>query len=163
MNELIVAGFDDAHTAFLARAALARLQETLCLPGHDVVTVTRSDGGRAAVQEIFSLSGNEETHMTFWKTLVPLFFAPEPPADKVDDALSAQLAAVGIDSTSRHRVVQEVGQCNSALLVMAREPAMRDHVLGVLRGFRAEIAQVRLTISRPDVLLATDPPSSGAG
>ena len=49
VSDLIVAEFDDAHTAFLARAALARLQRELPLPGHDVAVVTRASWAVARV------------------------------------------------------------------------------------------------------------------
>ena len=72
MSDLIVAGFGDAHTAFLARAALARLQGELSLPGHDLALMTREAGGEIALQEAIGLGGERETPPTFWKTLVSL-------------------------------------------------------------------------------------------
>ena len=39
MSEIIVSGFDDAHTAFLARAALARRQQDLELSVYDLAIV----------------------------------------------------------------------------------------------------------------------------
>ena len=51
MSDLIVAGFDDAHTAFLARAALARLQTKLSLPMHDLALVSRDEAGRVSLSE----------------------------------------------------------------------------------------------------------------
>jgi uncharacterized membrane protein len=147
MNHLIIAGFDDAHTAFLARAALARLQRELSLPGHDLAVVTREEGGEIALQEALGLSGEREMHETFWKTLVNLLLSPCPPTASTgtgDDAASAKLAAIGIDATFRAHLAEQVRAETSALLVLVTRPATRDRVLGVLRGFQGEIMRTEL-------------------
>jgi uncharacterized membrane protein len=43
MSELIVIGFDDEHTAFEMRAALAKLQKEYLIDMEDVVVVTKDD------------------------------------------------------------------------------------------------------------------------
>ena len=145
MSNLIVAGFNDAHTAFLARAALARLQRGLSLPGHDLAVVTRDDGGEIALQEAIGLSGEGEMHPTFWKTLVDLLLAPGPSTGTGRDPTSAKLAAIGIDATFRSHLAEQVRANTSALLVLVPGPAIRDHVLGVLRGFQGEVMRTELT------------------
>ncbi|MGB6853345.1 MAG: DUF1269 domain-containing protein [Thermoanaerobaculia bacterium] len=145
MSDLIVAGFNDAHTAFLARAALARLQGELSLPGHDLAVVTKEEGGETTLREAVSLSGAREMHPTFWKTLVSLLFAPGPSTGAGSDATSAKLAAIGIDATFRSRLAEQVQAETSAVLVLVTGPAMRDRVLGVLRGFQGETMLTELT------------------
>lgn len=147
MSDLIVAGFGDAHTAFLARAALARLQGELSLPGHDLAVVTQEEGGETTLREAVSLSGAREMHPTFWKTLVSLLFAPGPSTGAGSDATSAKLAAIGIDTTFRSQLVEQVQVRaeTSAVLVLVTGPAMRDRVLGVLRGFQGETMLTELT------------------
>jgi uncharacterized membrane protein len=145
MSDLIVAGFDDAHTAFLARAALARLQSELSLPGHDLAVVTRDEGGKIALQEAIGLSGEREMRPTFWKTLVNLTLAPGPSTGAGDDATSAKLAEIGIDTIFRSHFAEQVRAETSAILVLSTGPVTRDKVLGVLRGFQGEIMRTELT------------------
>jgi uncharacterized membrane protein len=145
MTDLIAAGYDDAHTAFLARAALARLQRELALSGRDLAVVIGEEGSEIALQEAIGLSGEREMHPTFWKTLVTLVFAPGPSTGAGGDAASAKLAAIGIDAAFRSHLAEQVRAENSALLVLVNGPAMRDQVLGVLRGFQGEIMLTELT------------------
>jgi uncharacterized membrane protein len=144
MNDLIIAGFEDAHTAFLARAALARLQEELSLPGHDLAVLTREAGGEIALHEAITLSSERKMHPPFWKTLVNLLLAPGPSTGTGGDSASAKLAAIGIDATFRNHLAKQVRAETSALLVLVPGPAIRDQVLGVLRGFQGEIMQTEL-------------------
>jgi uncharacterized membrane protein len=145
MTDLIAAGYDDAPTAFLARAALARLQKELSLPGHDLAVVTREEEGELVLQEAIVLSDEREMHPTFWKTLVNLLLAPGPSTGTGGDPTSAKLAGIGIDATFRSHFARQVRAETSALLVLVPGPAIRDQVLGVLRGFRREIMQTKLT------------------
>ena len=55
MSELIVAGFGDPHTAFLARAALARLQKEIPVGGYDVAVVTLEENGGVTVPQVIGL------------------------------------------------------------------------------------------------------------
>ena len=145
MGDLVAAGFDDAHTAFLARAALARLQNELPLPGHDLALVTWAEGGEIALQEAIDLGGDRKMHPTFWKTLVNLLLAPGPSTGTGGDPTSAKLAAIGIDATFRSHLVEQVRAETATLLVLVSGPATRDKVLGVLRGFQGEIMRTELT------------------
>jgi len=145
MSNLIVARFDDAHTAFLARAALARLQGELSLPGRDLAVVTREAGGEMALQEAIGLSGERELRPTYWETLVSLLFAPGPSTGVGGDATSAELAKIGVDAAFRNRLAEQVRAETSALLVLITRPAIREKVVGVLRGFHGEIMRTELT------------------
>ena len=144
MSNLIAARFDDAHTAFLARAALARLQKELSLPGHDLAVVTREEGGEVALQEAIGFSGKRELRPTYWETLIGLLFAPGPSTGAGGEATSAKLAAIGIDATFRAHLAEQVRAETSTLLVLVTEPAKREKVLGVLHGFRGKIMRTEL-------------------
>ena len=144
MSDLILAVFDDAHTAFLARAALARLQGELSLPGHDLAVVNREEGGEIVLQEAIGLSDERQMRPSYWKTLVSLLFAPSPSTGAGDDTALEKLAAIGIDATFRSRIADQVHAESSAILVLVTGPAMRDQVLGVLRGFRGEVMLTEL-------------------
>lgn len=145
MSDLIVAGFDDVHTAFLARAALARLQSELSLLGHDIAVMTREADGQTTLQEAIDISGEQEMQPTYWKTLVSLLFASGPSTDAGGNTTSAKLAAIGIDETFRSRFAKQIRAETSAILVLVSGPVIRDQVLGVLRGFQGEIMRTELT------------------
>ena len=108
MSDLIVARFDDAHTAFLARAALARMQDELSLTGHDLAVVTREAGDEVTLQEAIHLSREREMHPTFWETLLCLLFAPGSSPATGGEATSASLTAIGIDPAFRARFAEHV-------------------------------------------------------
>ena len=155
MSDLIVAGFNDAHTAFLARAALARLQSELSLPGYDLAVVARTEGGQVTLQEAVDLGDERNMYPSFWKTLVSLIFAHGPSTGESDDARSAKLASIGIDGTFRSRIAEQLQCESSALLVLVTGPAIRDRVLGVLRGFQGEIMRAELAGDDREVWLRT--------
>jgi uncharacterized membrane protein len=143
MSELIVAGFEDAHTAFLARAALARLQKEIGLNGHDVAVVSREENGEVTVREAIDLNGRRALHEAFWKTLAGRLFAAPPSRFDGDETPSGGLAAIGIDDRFIADVENTVVPGSSALLVLVSETT-RDRVLGLLRGFGGKTKRCRL-------------------
>jgi uncharacterized membrane protein len=144
-----VAGFNDLHTAFLARATLARLQKELRLTGHDLSIITRGENREVEVAMAMTSGSDTETDQAFWKTLVTLIFTPEPSTDSDSDTGSAKLAAIGIDPAYRSRIDKQVRPDTAALLVQVRGHAMRDKVLGVLQGCNGSILQVPFTREKP--------------
>ena len=147
MTELIVTGFDDAHTASLANAALARLKEELGMATNDVAIIIRSADGNIAVQQTLSRDAGRNESSTFWETLADQLFAPESSTGTATAAASGKGAAVSIDSTSRSRVVNQLRLCKSALLVRTRDLAQREKLLGVLQGFDGELARLLIDSS----------------
>jgi uncharacterized membrane protein len=144
MSELVVAGFEDAHTAFLAGAALARMQKDLALNRQDVAVVTREESGAVSVREAVEIASAPAQHKAFWQTLVGLLL-PAPGPEGEDDAAeaSARLASIGVDETFASCVAKTVRPDTSAVMVLATSDA-RDRVIGILRGFKARIARGRL-------------------
>jgi uncharacterized membrane protein len=82
---------------------------------------------------------------TYWRTLLSLLFAPGSLTGAGGGATSAELAAIGIDATFRSRFAEQVRAETAALFVLITRPAIRDKVLGVLRGFQGEIMLTELT------------------
>jgi uncharacterized membrane protein len=144
MTELIVTGFGGAHTATLAHAALARLQEELGMTMNDTATVIRKDDGNIAVQQVISRNAGRNESSMFWETLADQLFAPESLTGTATEAVTGKGAAVGIDPASAGRIANQLRLCKSALLVRARGLAQRDKVVGVLRGFDGEPVRVPL-------------------
>ncbi len=106
--------------------------------------MTREEGGEIALQEAIGLGAESELRPTYWETLVSLLFPSEPSTGVGGDAISAKLAAIGIDTTFRAHLAEQVRAETSALLVLVTVPATRDKVLGVLRGFQDEITRTEL-------------------
>jgi uncharacterized membrane protein len=141
---LVVAGFEDAHTAFLAGAALVRMQTDLALEKQDVAVVTREKNGAISVREAVEIVSGAEHHKAFWQTLVGLLLpASGPEASDGTAEASARLASIGIDETFTCRVAKTVRLGTSAVMVLASRDA-RDRVIGILRGFRAHIEKTPL-------------------
>ncbi len=142
MTELIVTGFDDAYTASLANAALARLQEELGLAMNDVAAVIRRADGNIAVQQTLSRNAGRNESSTFWETLADQLFAPESSTGTATEVASGKGAAVGIDPTFASRIANQLRLCKSALLVRARGLVQSEKVVGVLQGFGGELVRV---------------------
>ena len=142
ITELIVTGFDDAYTASLANAALARLQEELGMATNDVAAVIRKADGNIAVQQTLSRDAGRNESSTFWETLADQLFAPESSTGTATEAASGKGAAVGIDPTSASRIANQLRLSKSALLVRARGLAQQEKMVGVLQGFGGELVRV---------------------
>ncbi len=140
MPELIVSEFDNPNTAFLARAALGRIQRALSLPDDDIVVVNAGENGHVKLCESMKIPC-ALAHDSFWGVLINLLFVAgdEEPDGVSRETVSAKLAAVGVDAESM-RFLGKRGRAGfSALLVLVHGPRMRDQVLGVLRGFQGHI------------------------
>ena len=144
VSNLIVARFDDAHSAFLARAALARMQKEFSLPGRNLAVVTREAGEEIALQESVGLTADSEMHATYWRRLLSLLLVPPSSTAADTEAAMEKLEAMGIDAAFRSHLSEEIRAGTSALFVLVTEPTMRDKVLGLLRGFQGQIMQAEL-------------------
>jgi uncharacterized membrane protein len=135
VTELIVTGYGDVYTVFLARAALARLQEELGMTTDDVAMVLRGADGNVALQQTLNRHAGRNESSTFWETIADQLFAPESSPGSATGAESENRATVGIDPAFMSRVVNQLQLCESALLVRARGQAQREKVVGLLQGF----------------------------
>ena len=141
-DEIIMTGFGDTQTAYLARAALARLQRELGMATDDVAMVLREAEGSVAVQQVLHRDTGRNESSTFWGTLADLFFTAGSSAGTAAETVSEKCATFGIDPTFTSRIVNQFRLCESALLVRTRGLSQREKVIGVLRGFDGELARV---------------------
>ena len=144
MSEIVVTGFGDTQTAYLARAALARLQKELGMATEDVAMVLRGVDGDVAVQQTLNRDTGRSELSTFWKTLVDQLFAPKLSAGTATEAASGQRTTIGIDPTITSRAANQLRLCESALLVRTSGLAQREKVVGLLQGFDGELARLPL-------------------
>jgi uncharacterized membrane protein len=141
ITELVVAGFGNTHTVFLARAALARLQEELGMAVDDVAMIVRGDEGELTIQQALSRDAGKNGASAFWVTLADLFFAPLS-SDAVE--MSKKCAKTGVDPNFMRPTNNRFRLCESALLVRTRNSSQREKVVGVLQGFSGELTRVPL-------------------
>ena len=145
MSELIVAGYDDAHTAFMASAALARMEKELALNRRDIAVVSLEEDGEASVREAINLTVGKELHETLWKTLTGLLFSGSPADDSENaDTTAARLSAIGLDDEFVAGIAKTVKPGTSAVLVLTNTSTTRNRVIGILRGFKGRITKARL-------------------
>jgi uncharacterized membrane protein len=144
ISELVVTGFGNTHTVFLARAALARLQDELGMALDDVAVIVRGVDGDLTVQQALNRNAAMNGASAFWETLADLFFAPSSSASTDVEGTSEKCAAIGIDPSFTRPIVNRLSLCESALIVRTRGPLQREKVMGVLQGFNGELMRVPL-------------------
>jgi len=144
MSEIVVTGFGDIQTAYLARAALARLPKELGMATEAVAMVLGGVDGVVAVPQTLNRDTGRSELSTFWKTLVDQLFAPELSAGTASEAVSGQCATIDIDPTITRRAANQLRLCESALLVRTSGLAQREKVVGLLQGFDGELARLPL-------------------
>jgi uncharacterized membrane protein len=144
--ELVIAEFRGAQTAYLARAALGRLQSQLLLRDENVVVVTLDADGRVSLSESLGLSDPHmrETPGTFWNTLANLLVTSGASAGSDREAALSKLATIGIEARYTRCFDRRWPSGSSALMLLIDGPTMRKHVLGVLNGFHGRVERCTL-------------------
>ncbi len=159
ITELVVTGFGNTHTVFLARAALARLQDELEMALDDVAVIVRGVDGDLTVQQALNRNAARNGASVFWETLTDLFFAPLSSACTDAVGTSEKCATKGIDPDFTRPLVNRFRLYESALLVRTRDPLQREKVVGVLQGFNGELTRVPLEPLEKFLTRRTDLPS----
>ncbi len=144
ITELVVTGFGNTHTVFLARAALARLQDELGMAVDDMAVIVRGADGDLTVQQALNRKAARNRASAFWDTLADLFFAPLSSASTDAVETSEKHATTGIDPNFTRPIVNRFRFYESALLVRTSDPSQREKVVGVLQGFNGELTRVPL-------------------
>jgi uncharacterized membrane protein len=144
---IVVTGFGDIPTAFLALATLARLQRELGMATDDLALVLREADGSIAVQQTLLRGTGRNESSALLEALAYLFFAPESSAGTAVETVSEKFVSIGIDPTFTSRTVNQFRLCKSALLVRTRGLAQQEKVVGVLQGFDGELTRVPVSVS----------------
>ena len=146
MIEIIIIGFGESHTNFLARAALARLQEELGIVMVDVAMVLRGVDGDVSVQQTLNRDARRNGLSVFWENLADLFFTPESSVEVANGAFAEKTATIGVDPALASSLYKQLQTCESALLVRTRDLVQREKVAGLLQGFDGEHFRVPLAL-----------------
>jgi uncharacterized membrane protein len=154
MSDLVVISFDDEHTAFEMRAALAKLQKEYLIEMEDVVVVTKNDKGKVKLHQAVNLTAAGAVGGGFWGMLIGMIFLNPLIGAAIGagaGALSGKLRDIGISDD----FIKELGQAfqpgTSALFVLVRK-ATPDKVLEELKGFKGKVIQTSLSKDREEEL-----------
>jgi len=154
MSDLVIIGFDDEHTAFEMRAALAKLQKEYLIEMEDVVVVTKDDKGKVKLHQALNLTAAGAVGGTFWGMLIGMIFLNPLLGAAVGagtGALSGKLRDIGINDEFMKDLGKTFQAGTSALFVLVRK-ATPDKVLEELKGFRGKVLKTSLTKDKEEEL-----------
>ena len=163
MSDLVVIGFDDEHSAFEMRAALARLQKSYLIDMEDVVVVTKDNEGKVKLHQATNLTAVGAVGGTFWGMLVGLIFLNPLVGAAIGagaGALSGKLSDIGIDDNFMKRLGETFNPGSSALCVLVRK-VTPDKVLEALKPFKGTVLQTSLTKEKEEFLRESLSPEKG--
>jgi uncharacterized membrane protein len=154
MSDLVIIGFDDEHTAFEMRAALAKLQKEYLIEMDDVVVVTKDDKGKVKLHQALNLTAAGAVGGTFWGMLIGMIFLNPLIGAAVGagaGALSGRLRDIGISDDFMKELGESFKNNTSALFVLVRK-VTPDKVLEELKGFKGKVLKTSLTKDKEEEL-----------
>jgi uncharacterized membrane protein len=154
MSDLVVISFDDEHTAFEMRAALAKLQKEYLIEMEDVVVVTKNDKGKVKLHQAVNLTAAGAVGGAFWGMLIGIIFFNPLVGAAVGagaGALSGKLRDIGISDNFMKELAEALRNDTSALFVLVRK-VTPDKVLEGLKGFKGKVIQTSLSKDREEEL-----------
>jgi uncharacterized membrane protein len=154
MSDLVVISFDDEHTAFEMRAALAKLQKEYLIEMEDVVVVTKNDKGKVKLHQAVNLTAAGAVSGGFWGMLIGMIFLNPLVGAAVGagaGALSGKLRDIGISDNFMKELAETLRNDTSALFVLVRK-VTPDKVLEGLKGFKGKVIQTSLSKDKEDDL-----------
>ena len=150
MSDLVVIGFEDEHTAFEMRAALAKLQKEYLIDMEDVVVVTKDEKGKVKLHQAVNLTAAGAVGGTFWGMLIGLIFLNPLLGAAMGagaGAISGKLSDIGIDDKFMKELGETITSGSSALFILVRK-ATPDKVLAELKGFKGKVIKTSLSADR---------------
>jgi len=154
MSDLVVIGFDNEHTAFEMRAALAKLQKEYLIDMADVVVVTKDDEGKVKLHQAVNLTAAGAVGGTFWGMLIGLIFLNPLLGAAIGagaGAISGKLSDIGVNDKFMKELAETFKPGSSALFVLVRK-ATPDKVLEQLKGFKGKVLKTSLTADQEEEL-----------
>jgi uncharacterized membrane protein len=154
MSDLIVISFDDEHTAFELRAALARMQQEYLIDMEDVVVVTKDSKDKVKLHQAANLTAVGALGGSFWGMLIGMIFLNPLLGAAVGagaGALSGALSDIGISDQFMKELGATLQPGNSALFVLVRKVTV-DKVLDGLKGFKGHVLKTSLLKDQEDQL-----------
>jgi uncharacterized membrane protein len=156
MSNLVVIGFDDEHTAFEMRAALAKMQKEYLIEMEDVVVVTKDEKDKVKLHQAVNLTAAGAAGGGFWGMLIGMIFLNPLLGAAMGagaGALSGKLRDIGISNDFMKDLGDTFKPETSALFVLVRK-VTPDKVLGQLKQFKGRVVQTSLTAEKESELRA---------
>jgi len=156
MSNLVVIGFDDEHTAFEMRAALAKMQKEYLIEMEDVVVVTKDEKEKVKLHQAVNLTAAGAAGGGFWGMLIGMIFLNPLLGAAMGagaGALSGKLRDIGISNNFMKELGETLTPGSSALFVLIRK-ATPDKVLEQLKQFKGRVVQTSLTAEKESELRA---------
>ena len=156
MSNLVVIGFDDEHTAFEMRAALAKMQKEYLIEMEDVVVVTKDEKGKVKLHQAVNLTAAGAAGGGFWGMLIGMIFLNPLLGAAMGagaGALSGKLRDIGISNNFMKELGETLTPGSSALFVLIRK-ATPEKVLEQLKQFKGRVVQTSLTAEKESELRA---------
>ena len=156
MSNLVVIGFEDEHTAFEMRAALAKMQKEYLIEMEDVVVVTKHEKGKVNLHQAINLTAAGAFGGGFWGMLIGMIFLNPLLGVAVGagyGALSGSLKDIGISNEFMKDLGETFKPGTSALFVLVRKTTP-DKVLDGLKQFKGRVIKTSLTKDKEDELRA---------
>jgi uncharacterized membrane protein len=154
MSDLVVISFDDEHTAFEMRAALAKLQKEYLIEMEDVVVVTKNDKGKVKLHQAVNLTAAGAVGGAFWGMLIGMIFLNPLVGAAVGagaGAMSGKLRDIGISDNFMKELAETLRNDTSALFVLVRK-VTPDKVLEELKGFKGKVLKTSLAKDKEEEL-----------
>ena len=154
MSDLVVIGFDDAHTAFEMRAALVKMQAEYLIEMEDVVVVSKNEKGKVKLHQAVNLTAAGAFRGSFWGMFIGLLFLNPLAGAAVGagaGALSGKLSDFGINDQFMKQLGETFKDGTSALFILVRK-VTPDKVLDGLKQFKGTVIQTSLTKDKEDDL-----------
>jgi uncharacterized membrane protein len=156
MSNLVVIGFDDEHTAFEMRAALAKMQKEYLIEMEDVVVVTKDEKDKVKLHQAVNLTAAGAAGGGFWGMLIGMIFLNPLLGAAMGagaGALSGKLRDIGISNNFMKELGETLTPGSSALFVLIRK-ATPEKVLEQLKQFKGRVVQTSLTAEKESELRA---------
>jgi uncharacterized membrane protein len=156
MSNLVAITFDNEHTAFEMRAALAKMQREYLIEMEDLVVVTRDGQGKVDLHQVVNLTATGAVSGTFWGALIGLFFASPFLGAAVGagaGALTGKHSDYGISDSFMKELGESLKPGTSALFVLVRN-SQPDKVLEGLAGFKGNVIKSSLPKEKEEKLRA---------
>jgi len=154
MSDLVVISFEDEHTAFEMRAALAKLQKEYLIEMEDVVVVTKNDKGKVKLHQAVNLTAAGAVGGAFWGMLIGMIFLNPLVGAAVGagaGAMSGKLRDIGISDNFMKELAETLRNDTSALFVLVRK-VTPDKVLEELKGFKGKVLKTSLAKDKEEEL-----------
>jgi len=156
MSNLIAIEFDNEHSAFELRAALAKMQKEYLIEMEDVVVVTKNDKGKVKLHQAVNMTAAGAVGGGFWGMLIGMIFLNPllgAAAGAGAGAISGAVSDIGIDDKFIKELSETLQPDHSALFVLVRK-STPDKVLERLKSFDGKILKTSLTADNEDKLRA---------